>query len=178
MGEVHDIDFVLADADGFDEDDVIAHGVKYQAGVMGGAGQAACLASRTERADEDAGVERVAAHADAVAKDRAAGEGAGWIDGDDGDALAALAPFGDEGVGEGGFACAGRAGDADQLGAAGVRVDGRQHLCHARVAVVQPADGSCPRRDFSGEEAVGYVSRALPHQAASSARRCAHQLSR
>ena len=50
--------------------------------VGGGARQAAQGATCGHRADEDAGVERQVAHADAIAEDRATGERRGRIDGD------------------------------------------------------------------------------------------------
>ena len=61
----------------------------------------------------------MALHADAVAEDRAAGERAGGIDGDDADRLPRLRQSAGEAVDERGLAGAGRAGDADDPRAAG-----------------------------------------------------------
>ena len=89
VGGADDVDFVLADADGLDEDDVLAGGVEHERGVGGRAREAAEMAARRHAADEDAGVGGVRLHAHAVAEDRAAGERTGRIDGDDADRLAA-----------------------------------------------------------------------------------------
>ena len=87
VGGADDVDFVLADADGLDEDDVLAGGVEDQRDFAGGARQAAEVAARRHAADEDAGVGGVRLHAHAIAEDGAAGERAGRIDGDDADRL-------------------------------------------------------------------------------------------
>ena len=89
VGGADDVHFVLADADGLDEDDVLAGGVEHERGVGGRAREAAEVAARRHAADEDAGVGDVRLHADAIAEDRAAGERAGRIDRDDADGLAA-----------------------------------------------------------------------------------------
>ena len=67
VGGADDVDFVLADADGLDEDDVLAGGVEDERGVGGRARQAAEVAARRHAADEDAGVGR---RAPACARDR------------------------------------------------------------------------------------------------------------
>ena len=72
VGEPGDFDFVLADADGFDDDDIAASGVEEQRHIGGGWGKAAEMAAGGHGADEDAGVRVVLQHADAVAEDGAA----------------------------------------------------------------------------------------------------------
>lgn len=62
-----------------------------------------------------------AAHAGTVAEDRAARDGAGGIDREDGDAMALLAEEEAELLDEGGFAGTGDTGDADAGRAASVR---------------------------------------------------------
>ncbi len=81
--------------------------------ISGGAGESAGRAARGHGADEDAGIGVMPLHADAVAEDRAAGDAAGGIDGDDGDGLSAAAEFGGQRVDERALARAGRTGDAD-----------------------------------------------------------------
>ena len=78
-----DLDLVLADADGLDDDDVEARGVEDVDRVERAARQAAERAARRHAADEHAGIAAELAHADAVAEDRAAGERARRIDRDD-----------------------------------------------------------------------------------------------
>ncbi len=70
-------------------------------------------------ADEDAGIERVGLHPDAVAEHGAAGERARGIDGDHAHRGPLRAQQGDETVDHGGFPGTGRAGDPHDIGAAG-----------------------------------------------------------
>ena len=122
VGNADDIDLVLADADGLDDDDVPAGGIEDADDIVGRAGEAAEMAAGAEGADKDAVIGGVAVHADAVAEDGAAGKGAGRIDGDDRDLEAAAAVSGDDLVGEGRLAGAGRAGNAEDEGAAGMGI--------------------------------------------------------
>ena len=73
------------------------------------------------RADVDARVGRVVLHPDPVAEDRAAGERAGRVDGEHADPMPAGAKRPDQLVGGGRLAHSRRAGQADDLGPAGVR---------------------------------------------------------
>ena len=84
----HDVHFILADADRLDDDIVAAGGVQHERGVGGRARQPAEVTARGHAANEHAGIGGVALHADAVAQDRAAREGAGRIDRQDADGLA------------------------------------------------------------------------------------------
>src|SRR5581483_11611197 len=82
-----DIDFVLTDADGLDEDDLEPGGVEKVDDVIRRFGQAAHESTRGHRADEDAAVGVELGHSNAVAEDRTAAEGRSGIDRDDADAL-------------------------------------------------------------------------------------------
>ncbi len=117
--QAHDIDLILADADRFDEDDVFACCVKQQRNIRGGARQAAEKSAGGHRANENSFVVRVALHANAVAQNRAAGEWAGGIDRDNADRFAFFAITCGEPIDQRALARAGRAGDADHIGAAG-----------------------------------------------------------
>ena len=90
VGGADDVDFVLADADGLDEHDVLAGGVEHERGLAGRAGQAAEVPARRHAADEHAAVAGVRLHAHAIAEDGAAAERAGRIDRDDADGLRRL----------------------------------------------------------------------------------------
>ena len=91
VGRADDVDLVLADADGLDDDPVLAGRVEHVGRVVRRPRQPAEVAARGHAPDEHAVVAGVRLHADAVAEDRAAGERAGGIDGDDADRLAAPA---------------------------------------------------------------------------------------
>ena len=67
--------FVLTDADRLHQDDVEAGGVEKVDHVIGGLGQPSQEAASGHGANEDAAVGVEVDHADAIAEDRAAGEG-------------------------------------------------------------------------------------------------------
>jgi len=125
MGDIH---FALARADRLDENGVEAGGIQRADGVGGGAGQPAQTATGGHAADEDAGIASQVAHADAVAQDRAAGEGAGRVYGDDADRLAPGAVGPGQGADQRAFARARRAGHTDQRRPPGMRIQRRQRL--------------------------------------------------
>ena len=111
------------------------------------------MAARRHAADEDAVVAGVRLHPHAVAEDGAAGERAGRIDGDDADGP----PGGADGVGqpidERALARAGRTGDADQIGAAGVgKQIAQQRRARGRFVFDQrdrPGDGARIAREHT-----------------------------
>ena len=90
IGQANDIDFVLADADSFDQDEVAAGGIEHRGDVGGGPGQSAQRAARGHAANVNAGIGKMVLHANAVAENCAAGVGAGRIDGDDADGVLLL----------------------------------------------------------------------------------------
>ena len=124
VGEAGDLDFILADADGFDEEHVFAAGFEDESDVRGGKGESAERAAGGHGAGVEAGVAGMLAQADAVAEKGAAGEGARWVDGDKANGLVGMAEVLSEAVDEGALAGAGRAGDADAEGVAGMRETG------------------------------------------------------
>jgi hypothetical protein len=67
VSQAHDVDFVLADPDGFNEDLLLARGIQQQGNFRGGARESAEKATRSHRTNEYAGIAGVALHADAVA---------------------------------------------------------------------------------------------------------------
>ena len=71
-----DFDFALAHASGFDDDDVKASRIKESCEFRGGAGDAAGCSASGHGADEDAGISVMLLHANAVAQQGAAGDGA------------------------------------------------------------------------------------------------------
>src|SRR6185503_9957661 len=118
VGGPDDVDFVLADADGLDDDDVEPGGVENDRRLGRRSRQPTEMAARCHTANEDAFVLGVRLHAHAVAENRAARIGAGRIDGNDTDRLAALAQLRGQSIDEGALARARRAGDADEIRAA------------------------------------------------------------
>ena len=144
------------DADGLDDDDVLAGGVEHQRDIAGRAREPAEMPARGHAADEDAVVADVRLHAHAIAEDRAAGERAGRIDGEDADRLAAGANSVDQPIDERALAGARRAGDADQVRAAGAadRCRGPASRAGGRF-VFDQRDRARDRARIAGEHALG-----------------------
>ena len=138
LHRAHDFHFVLPDADRLDEHDVEAGRVEDVDDVVGRLRQAAEETARGHRADEDAAVGVELGHADAVAEDRAAGEGRRRVDGDDADALLLRAVVLRHRRDERRLARARRAGDADDPRASGLRIELREQPRRA-------ADRATPR---------------------------------
>lgn len=145
VGEARDLDFVLANADGFEKEDVFAAGFDQQSDVGGGGGETAERAARGHGARVEAWVAEALLKADAVAEDGAAGEGAGGIDGDDADGSGRRAVVGGEPVDERAFAGSGSAGDADAQAAAGMREAGGEHGGRFGRAVFDERNGAGER---------------------------------
>ena len=82
---VDHVDLGLADADGLQEDVVLARGVHQQRGLQRRLGEPAERAARRHRADEDARVQEVLGQPDPVAQQRAAAERRGRVDREHGD---------------------------------------------------------------------------------------------
>ena len=87
IGQPHDFDFALTHAHRLDQNHIFSGRVEEQRRVSRGLRQSAEKSARGHGADEDVRVGGVALHADAVAENRAAGERAGGIHGDDADAF-------------------------------------------------------------------------------------------
>jgi hypothetical protein len=154
IGEAGDFDFILTDADGFDDDVIAAGGVEEESHFESAAGQAAEFAATGHGADEDGGVGVMTLHADTVAEDCAAGEGAGGIDSDDADGFAGGPEVGDHLIDEGAFAGAGGAGDADDEGAAGLGEEGGEKGATGRGLIFDGGGGASEGAEIAGEDAV------------------------
>ena len=72
IGEAHDVDFVLADADGFDEHLALTRRIEQQRDLRGRPRKAAKKAACGHGTDKNARIAGVALHADAVAHNGAA----------------------------------------------------------------------------------------------------------
>ena len=157
LREAGDFDFVLAYADGFNDDVVAAGGVHQLNQVGGGAGQTAEAAAGGHGTDEDAGIGMVLLHADAVAQDGSAGAATGGVDGQNGDGFALTAQGGGEGIHQGAFTGTGRAGDCRRCAPyrrRGVSSRSVSSACGSRFSIPVAARGQRARvafGDFAGE---------------------------
>ena len=127
-------------------------GVEQQRCLQRGLGETAERAAVGHRADEHAAVEEVLGEADAVAEQRPLGERRGGVDRQHADRAPGLAPRLGERADQRRLAHAGGAGEADDLGLAGVGVD----LLHAAPS----PPGGRPRRARSRARARGGRRRA------------------
>ena len=154
MRERCDFDFVLTDADRFDDDRVVAHRVHHERGVVASTrASAAELAARCHRADEDVGVGGVTLHAHAVAEYCAARERAARIDADHAYLAFAAPELADERIDECRLAGTRRPGDTNQVRAPGVREEFPEQGAAARLTVLEPADQSRTGRDIASQDA-------------------------
>jgi hypothetical protein len=160
VGQARHLDLGLPHADGLDQDDVAAGALEHPDGLGRGRRQPAEMTPAGHGPDVDARVDRVVLHPDPVAQDRPAGERAGRVDREHADPLALAAVGAHQLVGQRGLAHAGRAGQPDDLGLAGVRGQRRGDLGQARVAVLDEADqpGDRPRVTLArGRDQACYV---------------------
>ena len=139
----NDVHLVLAHADRFDDDDVLAGRVEDQRRVACRARQPSQLSTRRHAPDEDSIVARVRLHPQPVAKNRATRERARRIDGDDADSRRAIANVRHEPIDQRTFSGPGIPGDTDDLAASA----GSQQL-QGRAAGRSPIldQGDEPRR--------------------------------
>ena len=106
----------MADADGFDEDIVIARRLAKQDGGADGWDDTAEVAGAGARADEGVGVPAKLFHARLIPQDAAAAQATGRVHGQYGYALARLAEQEAVALNKGGFTDAGGAADAEAKG--------------------------------------------------------------
>jgi hypothetical protein len=123
VGRPDDVDFVLANADGLDDHDVLAGGIEDERHVAGRAREPAKVATRRHAADEDPLVLRVDAHAHAIAEECAARKGARRIDGDDPDRPTQTTDLDGQAVDERALAGAGSTGHPNHVSATRARID-------------------------------------------------------
>ena len=146
VGVVDDVDLRLPDADGLEEDVVLAARVHEQRGLERRLAQPAERAAVGHRADEDAGVEEVLGQPDAVAEQRAVGERRGGIDREDADLPVLGAAGARQRRDQRRLAGAGRAGEAHEHRLAGVRIDLLDDLPAAADRRSRPARWRGPAR--------------------------------
>ena len=118
-----DLDLALPRADGLHEHDVLARRVEQENRLQRRLGEPAEMPARPHRADVDARVEEVIGEPDAVAEERAVRERARRIDRDDADRPLALAECATSAAIRLDLPDPGRAGDADDAGPAGLRIE-------------------------------------------------------
>jgi hypothetical protein len=150
-----DLDLVLPDTHRLDQYHVVAGGVEGGDHIAGGTGEAAQVAARGHAAHEDARVAEQVLHADAVAEDRAAAEGARRIDRGDANRPVAAAIGLGELVDERALAAAGRARDADNAGTAGLGVEGLERRARLGGLVLDAGEQAGEAAAVAGEDALG-----------------------
>ena len=133
---------------------VAAGGVEHGGNVGGGAGQSAERAARGHAADEDSGIGVVVLHANAVAQNRAAGVGAGRVDGDDADGLIFFAIVLGELIDQRALPCSGRAGQTDDARVAGVREESLEQVGAAGLAILDDGDGAGQGARVAGAQVI------------------------
>src|SRR6266542_4465076 len=102
-------------------------------------GKAALVAARCQAPDENTLIEEMAAHADAVAKESATRERAGWIDRKDANFFLCVTQLGGDALDEAAFAGAHRAGEPDHMSAPGPRVKPLENFLRPLLSVLDPS---------------------------------------
>ncbi len=116
-----DGDFVLADADGFHEDDIETSGFAEQHRFAAFAADAAKRSAGWGGTDVGVWLAHEVLHAGLIAEDAAAGDAAAGVHGEHGDAFSLMAKQAAERLDERAFAGSRDAGDADTDGVSGFR---------------------------------------------------------
>ena len=142
VGDFGDVHLALAGADGFEQYEAKACRIEGIDHAHGSRRQAAEVARRRQRADINALIIERIRHAQPVAQDRATRNRARWIDRNDSDAAAARAGDRNDGVDEGRFASARRAGDADYERLAQMGLQASQQRRRARRQAFKIRDAS------------------------------------
>ena len=152
---VDDVDLALADADGLEQDVVLARGVHQQGRLQGRLGEPAQRAPGRHRADEDARVEEVVGEADAVAEDGTVSERARGIDREHPHLAVGLAELRANRPDQGALADAGRPREADDSRLTGAREELRHQPVALGVVVLDQADRARQRPLVPADEALG-----------------------
>ena len=155
VGVVDHVDLGLPDADRLEEDVLLAGGVHQQRGLQRRLGQPAERAARRHRADEHAGVEEVLGEPDPVAQQRAAAERRGRVDREHRDLAVQRALVLDQRADQRRLAGAGRPGEADDRGVAGVRVDRLDERPALGVVVLDQRDPARQRALVTAQQPLG-----------------------
>ena len=113
------------------------------------------VTARGHAADEHAGILGVRLHANAVAKNRAAGVRAGGIDRDHTDGAIGLSQLGGQPIDEGALARPRRTGDADEIRAARLGEQSSDELGSAWRFVFNQGNRPRDRTRIAGKDAVG-----------------------
>src|SRR5690242_12296482 len=113
------------------------------------------MAARPHRADEDVGIEEVVAEPNPVAEQRTVRERARRVDRDDADRCPALADVADQRGNKARLADAGRPGNSDRVGGAGLGIEIRDDAVGERIAVLYERDRPCESAPVSLTDAVG-----------------------
>ncbi len=135
-------DFVLPDADGFDQNAVAAGGVEHGGDVRRRARQPTQRSARRHAADVNPRVREMILHADAVAQNRSAGVRTGRVHGDDADGLVVLAVVLGQLVDQRALAGSRRARQTENARMAGVGEESLEQFRPAGAAILDGGDGA------------------------------------
>ena len=154
---LHDLQLRLADTDGLEQGSIAPGGIDEPDRLPSRRRQATQVPAGGHAPDEDPGVERVTHHPDAIAEDRATGEGARGIDGDHPDLVSSGPPALDDLIAERALAAPRGAGDPDHSGLPASLPDLTEEVRDARIAILDHPDRASQRPGLAGHQTFGEV---------------------
>ena len=152
--QIHDRQFGLSDARGFNDDHVEFESFEQGDDLARGAAQTAVAAASREAADIDPGVAVMVGHPHAIAEHGAARKGTGGVDRQYRDLLLARTQLAYQAVDQGGFAGPRRTGDADDMGRLAGVVKPLHHGGDVGAAIFHQRDQPGQREPVAGGEAA------------------------
>jgi hypothetical protein len=150
--EPYDVDFVLPNTDGLNENQVASGGIEHGRNIGCGPSQTAQRSPRCHAADVDARICMMLLHPNAIAKDRATCVGTGRVDGDDAQRFAIAAIVASQLIDEGALPRSGRTGQTHDAGPATKGKQRLQQLARLGRSVFNRTDRSRQRASIPGSQ--------------------------
>ncbi len=141
VGQAHDIDFILADAHGLQQQPMLAAGLDHGGNIRRATGEAAQRASGRHAAHVKAGIGIVLLHPDAISQDGSAGVGAGGVDGNHSDGRLLRAIPASKPIDQRALTGARRAGHADAHRGAAIGKAAGKNLPRGRCVIFHQRNG-------------------------------------
>ncbi len=165
VADARDLELRLPDPHGLHDHHLSTKCIEQMNRLSRGGGKPAQVTPSPHAADEHTLVQGMPGHPNPVAEDRAPGEGTAGIHGDHTHGLAGIPDHLNEAIHQRAFPSPRRAGHADQVGLARVRLQFGDQGGRLRVAILSQADGPGQRSNVAGSHGAGQTHPALNRSA-------------